>query len=246
MEKLLTNEEKKYLRRVTNYLRSLGLRSGELEFEMDTYDSGIDYDSINWDYITYFSNNWTAEIPSGLVPILQKIIKYSSDERLFGETAPDADEMIWQKFEITINCDSKDISLIHYWSWYDKEDGNSTSWDDDEGVEIFDEWEKDGVLETIEVPSDGVLTLKYNGGGDSGYIEDLFDENGQSVPNLIENWCYRQLETNYGGWEINEGSDGKFIFDFNRKEITLDHAYNVEESASDTLWEESFGVNDDE
>ena len=92
----------------------------------------------------------------------------------------------------------------------------------------------------IEVPRGGILTLSYNGGGDSGYIESSFDETGDAVPSEIEDWCYAQLESNYGGWEINEGSDGRFIFNFNDSTIVLDHTYNTEETSEDTIYEESF------
>jgi hypothetical protein len=114
------------------------------------------------------------------------------------------------------------------------------SWDDEEGKGIFDGWEKDGVLEDLEIPEDGILTIPYNGGGDSGYLESSFNETNESVPVTIEDWCYRQLGDNFGGWEINEGSDGNFTFDFNNKTINLVHTYNVESDDNDTYYEESF------
>jgi len=98
-------------------------------------------------------------------------------------------------------------------------------------------------LRLIEVPSDGILKLEYNGGGDSGFVENHFNPGTDSVPSGIEDWCYQQLENNFGGWEINEGSDGAFIFDFNTSTVTLDHTYNTEEQQIDTLYEESFNSN---
>ena len=106
-------------------------------------------------------------------------------------------------------------------------------------MEQFDNWRNDE-LATIDIPETGILTLKYNGSGDSGYIENSFDENGDDVPAGIEDWCYRALENNFGGWEINEGSDGEFIFDFNNSMVTLNHIMNTEETETDTLYEESF------
>ena len=245
MKKLLTPQDKEYLRRVCNYLGSLGMSMGEIEFELEHYEDGLNYESIDWNHITHFENNYRADIPSGLIPILQKIMKYQSDEELFSEEAPDSDTISWQKFEISINCENKDISLYHYWSWYDRGDGSGVEWSGEEGREILEEWEKDGVLSELEIPDDGVLTLKYNGSGDSGYIESSFEENGDSVPSAIEDWCYNQLESHFGGWEINEGSDGEFIFDFNKMTIDLNHTYNTEENSSDTLWEEGFGMKED-
>lgn len=240
MTKLLTPEEKQYLRRTCNYLGSLGMSLGEIEFEMDTYDSDINYENINWDYITHFSNNYRADIPSGLIPILQKIIKYASDEGLYSSEVADVDNLTWQKFELSINCENKEVELSHYWSWYDRGDGSSVGWEGQDGKEIYEQWEEDGVLSELEIPNDGVLTLRYNGSGDSGYIESSFEETGDAVPSAIEDWCYTQLESNYGGWEINEGSDGEFAFNFHTMEIRLHHTYNTEENSVDTLWEEEF------
>jgi len=244
MKKLLTPEDKQYLRRVCNYLGSLGMDAGEIEFEMDEYGDSLDYSNIHWNHITHFSNNYRADIPSGLIPILQKIAKYASDEQMYSSETPDVDSMSWQKFEISINCDNQDISFNHYWSWYDRGDGSGVEWSGEEGQEILEEWEKDGVLDDLEIPQDGQLILRYNGSGDSGYIESSF-EDGNSVPSTIEDWCYNQLESHFGGWEINEGSDGEFIFDFNKMTIDLNHTMNIEENSSDTLWEEGFGMKED-
>jgi hypothetical protein len=244
MKKLLTPEDKQYLRRVCNYLGSLGMDAGEIEFEMDEYGDSLDYSNIHWNHITHFSNNYRADIPSGLIPILQKIAKYASDEQMYSSETPDVDSMSWQKFEISINCGNQDISFNHYWSWYDRGDGSGVEWSGEEGQEILEEWEKDGVLDDLEIPQDGQLILRYNGSGDSGYIESSF-EDGNSVPSTIEDWCYNQLESHFGGWEINEGSDGEFIFDFNKMTIDLNHTMNIEENSSDTLWEEGFGMKED-
>jgi hypothetical protein len=56
----------------------------------------------------------------------------------------------------------------------------------------------------------------------------------------IEEWCYKELEENFGGWEINEGSQGEFQFDFNEKTVTLSHTYNTLVDESNTIWEEEF------
>lgn len=240
MEKLLTLEEKKYLKRVCNYLGSMGMERGEIEFEMDESEDMLEYESIRWNKVTTFSNNYRVDIPSGLTPILKKIMKHASDDQLFSSEAEQEEDLIFQKFEIEINRENKEITLYHYFSWYSRGDGSSVSWEDEEGEEIFDEWNKKG-LTLLEIPEGRILTIKYNGGGDSGFIESSFLETGESVPKYIEDWCYNQLESNFGGWEINEGSDGDFVFDFNNQTIELNHTFNTEENSSDTLWEEEFG-----
>ncbi len=232
-QNILTPEEKKYLGKVSRYLSSLGMKYGEINFEMDTDDEEISYDPNN--FPTHFDNNYTAEIPDGLVPILKKIIDYVDDSDLYSDLPNDGD-INYQRFEITINGEGfkKEISLTHLYSYESEGDSQGVEYDD-----VIEEWEEKGVFEDIEIPEDNYMTLKYNGGGDSGYIESEFD-NGQPVPTEIEDWCYKQLEENFGGWEINEGSQGQFQFDFNEKTVILQHTYNIMVDESNTIWEEEF------
>ena len=235
MKGILTPEEKQYLKRVANYLSSMGMRDGNIEVDIDNGWT-FNYDDINWNYVNTFSNNYSADIPSGLIPILQKIMKYCDDQGLIKEHDEDTN---YQRLEYDIDVDAKVITFSHFWSYYDRGDGSSIEFDDEEDIERFTEWEKEYFSDT-EIPEDGILTVTYNGSGDSGYMEGSFEENSSQVPAGIEDWCYEKLSDNFSGWEINEGSDGNFIFDFNNKIVTLNHTENFEENASDTYFEESF------
>ena len=230
-EKILTPEEKKYLGKVSRYLSSLGMKYGEINFEMDTDDEEISYNPN--DFPTHFDNNYTAEIPDGLVPILKKIIDYVDDSDLYSNLPNDGD-IDYQRFEITIDGVKREISLTHIYSYFTEGDSMGVEYDD-----MIEEWEEKGVLNMVEIPEDGYLNLKYNGGSDSGYIESDFD-NGEPAPGAVEEWCYQQLEDNFGGWEINEGSQGEFQFDFNEKTVILSHTYNTMLDSSNTIWEEEF------
>ena len=237
MKGILTPEEKQYLRRISNYLGSMGMQDGNIEIEMDNQEE-FDYDNVSWDYVTHFTNNYNADIPSGLIPILQKIMKYCDDNNLIKE--PDYDDMNYQRLEYDIDIDSKKINFTRLWSFYTRGDGSSLTWEDESGKELFGNWEEAGVLEDLTIPDDGILTVQYNGSGDSGYLESSFNETGDGVPAAMEDWCYRELSDNYSGWEINEGSDGSFIFNFHDMTIELIHTENIEDNASDTYYEESF------
>ena len=230
-QNILTPEEKKYLGKVSRYLASLGMTYGDIQFEMEPDDEEISYRE-NY-FPTHFENNYTAEIPDGLVPILKKIISYVDDDELYSELPYDG-HIDYQRFEITIDSVKKEISLTHMYSYQTEGGSQGVEYDD-----MIEEWEEKGVFDDTEIPEDNYLVLKYNGGGDSGYIESDF-ENGETSPDEVEEWCYQQLEENFGGWEINEGSQGEFQFDFNEKTVILSHAYNIEESRSNTLWEEEF------
>ena len=234
---LLTPEDKQYLRRVCRYLASLGMQDGSMEMDVDSYGD-FDFSEIDWAQETHFANNYSAEIPDGLIPIFKKIADYIQEINLY--QVPDNDDINYERVDFDIDCQKSEVSVNHWYSFYERGDGNTVTWDDEEGKEIFEEWEKDGVLDDLEIPNDGILTLKYNGSGDSGYIESSFEEIGDQVPSTIEDWCYNQLERHFGGWEINEGSDGEFLFNFHDMTIELNHTYNVEENAHNTIYEESF------
>jgi hypothetical protein len=235
MKGILTPEEKQYLRRVSNYLGSMGMRDGTIEIEIEN-DLTVDYDDVDWNYITHFNNNYNSDIPSGLIPILQKIMKYCFEKGLIKEHD---DYINYQRLEYDIDIDDKVIRFSHLWYYYDKGEGSYKEYDSEEDIGRFDSW-VELYFSDVEIPNDGVLTISYNGSGDSGYIEDSFKENGNRVPAGIEDWCYGELSRNYGGWEIEEGSDGNFVFDFNTKIVTLNHTENVEKNESDTYFKQSF------
>ena len=230
-QNILTPEEKKYLGRVSRYLASMGMNYGEINFEMEQDDEEISYSEYG--FPTHFDNNYYAEIPDGLIPILKKIIDYVDDDGLYSNL-PDGSDIDYQRFEITISGVKKEIALTHIYSYYSEGDSTGIEYDD-----MIEEWEEKGVFDDTSIPEDGRLILRYNGGGDSGYIESDF-ENGEPSPGAVEEWCYQQLEENFGGWEINEGSQGEFQFDFNEKTVILSHTYNIIEDRSNTLWEEKF------
>jgi hypothetical protein len=234
---LLTLEDKQYLRRVCRYLGSLGMRDGSIEMDIDS-GWNFDFDEINWEDQTHFANNYSAEVPDGLIPIYKKIADYIQENNLY--KSPQYDDINYERIDFDIDCQKSEISVNHWYTYYQRGDSNSVTWDAEDDKEIFEEWEKEGVLEDLDIPNDGILTIKYNGSGDSGYIENSFEEIGDQVPAAIEDWCYNQLERNFGGWEINEGSDGEFIFNFHDMTIELNHTYNVEENTTDTIYEESF------
>ena len=232
----LSPEDKKYLRGLSNYLNSMGIVDGSIEIDLESGYSNIQ--DIIWDNITHFSNNYRAEIPDGLIVILKKIMNYVDENNLFRDHG--MSDINYERLDFDIDTERREISVNHWWSYYDTGEENSVEWDDEEGKDLFEGWEKDGVFEDLEVPDNGILILSYNGSGDSGFVESNFDENFESVPSAIEDWCYTQLENNFGGWEINEGSNGEFIFNFKEMTIELKHTYNTEENEHDTIYEENF------
>jgi hypothetical protein len=204
MAEILTLEEKKYLNRTCNYLASMGMTEGTINIELDSDQYDLSHEDIDWKYIQHFENNYRADLPEGLVPILKKVMNYVIDEGVY--ESPDIDAMSYQSIGIEIDCERKELTVTHDYSYYSRDDGHSIGYDSDEDKARFDKWMEED-MQDVEVPSDGILTLSYN-----------------------------------GGWEINEGSDGRFIFNFNNSTVDLDHTFNTEEHGANTLFEENFSI----
>lgn len=236
MEKLLTPEDKKVLNLISNYIRSNGLREGQIEIDMDYGD--LDIERIK--NVTIFSNSYNVEIPEELIEICYKILKHIDENQGLDV---DVDDLNYERLDIELDTLEKSITVSHFISYYEQSDSDYTEWseedykdlDENPITKMFNELENEPDI----TPVDGHLQLRYNGSGDSGYLEDFF-ESGGSVPASVSDWCYEQLESLHGGWEINEGSQGYFIFDLNNKTVELNHTMNVEESESKTLYEEKF------
>lgn len=90
-------------------------------------------------------------------------------------------------------------------------------------------------IEKMKKDYGSFLTLEYDGSGDSGYISDYGQTNHGSVKTNqdIEYIAYEILEQYHAGWEINEGSSGHMIFDFEKQEFKIAHYQNIEEEVED-------------
>jgi hypothetical protein len=57
------------------------------QIKSELYTNGNEYTLIP------FPNNYNADLPSGLIPILKKIIKFASDEGLYSSEAADIEDI---------------------------------------------------------------------------------------------------------------------------------------------------------
>jgi hypothetical protein len=226
MKPILTPEDKKYLKFFVKYLQSYGEKTGTFRFE--------DFDS-NYDLEDRVANqpqleeNYYLEIPSTIVPIIDKIVNYCKNH------LPYVKEDI-SSTELQIEIDNEgSIGAQYCWRFYTVDDQYESFDADDESLgKLFDELDEEDLS--------GKIFVTFDGNGDSGSIEQAEDESGNSVSigAAMEDWCYNTLESNYGGWEINEGSTGKFIFDIESRTCELEFGWNNENTECDTIYEEKF------
>ena len=238
MEKILTPEDKQVLQIISKYLRANGLKEGSIEVDMDY--GQFDPESVeNYDV---FSNSYNVEIPKEFIEIVKKVLVHLEENGAI-ET-PDVDDINYERVSISLDAITRQLSIEHYYSYYEPSEEDVTSWSEKD----YEDEEENTITQLFSSikeenpdikPKNGILTVRYNGSGDSGYMEDYFDEGG-SVPSNIEDWCYDQLGNLHAGWEINEGSDGRFVFDIKNGLVELFHTFNNEESQTNTVYEEKF------
>jgi hypothetical protein len=124
------------------------------------------------------------------------------------------------RVDIDFNVESNKITINGYERVYGTDEQFKEYELDDYRIEIFKEYIKRGVSEVI---------CTYEGGGDSGYINDYMGIDGESerIDASIQDVCYTELN-NFDGWEINQGSQGNIVFNLKDKTVTINHQWNVE------------------
>ena len=115
MQGILSPEDKKYLRFLTRYFRSVGMRDGEISIEMDYDDDLPDPDKLDWSYISHFSNNYSVEIPIELRQIIKKILAYLKKNAHLNN---DYDSISYQALDITIDSDEQEIRCQGFALWH--------------------------------------------------------------------------------------------------------------------------------
>jgi hypothetical protein len=230
----ISEEDKVVLRKVAKYLKSYNMRQGVIQIENDYYRDPEDLIRN----LSNFSNNWSVEIPDFFRPYLSEIIEKSLKnlERF------DMDNISYDHIDLEISSDSNTLWITRYYGYEEPGDSNGLTWGDDtEDTELVTRLLNEIKESGAEPDDDGILQLDFNGSGDSGYLEGEFSSGSGRVPAHIEDWCYEVLENNFGGWEINEGSQGYFIFNVKNRIIELEITMNQMVEESDEILSVNFG-----
>jgi hypothetical protein len=221
MKELLNNPETIKNFKLLHYiLLSNGLTRISNDFYVD-YDGNVDYHFSPW------TNKGGAYdiIPNKLFDFLDNFFDSIKDEVLDSLEASD-------ESRATVSCEystrdktftiDESIQTMGYESY-----NQEFEIDEKELLEDMVQWKEEGKLK---------ISVDFNGGGDSGYIDEVgLINDGNDKYDLSAVWetkLYDILEKNHGGWEINEGSEGTFIIDNENQSIELDFRMNVEESST--------------
>lgn len=213
MEKLkLTDEQKKTLKLFSYYCMTYG--GEEVDNDVFVQYGDIEWAEYYWHIIKPHSNS-RIEGYDRINDLRDTLI----DEYNLLYVADDSD--YYTKIQFHIDCKER-ILTIKAWQEVMSSENKSITRNikDYESLNEF----------VDKMKSDGYEggQIDFEGSGDSGYVNNLIFLDGDvplDVPPYIEDFCYEML-SEFPGWEINEGSQGHFNFDFNSGEVELHYEQN--------------------
>lgn len=207
----LTESEKKGLRRFSLLLESLSDKPWQLSL---WFDDGLLSDTLHHNkYFLSSSTSEQIEIDLFMEALLDNFLREIEKEDLINHYCYDDYCKGYVVFEI--NPKDKTFNIILDYEIETSENHKSTYGFEefidlnDEELEIIEPFIKRGESQTVE----------FNGGGDSGYIEDEDIYNRIKIPEFISDMMYEILNTDYRGWEIDSGSSGIFEIDYTNHKI---------------------------
>ena len=178
-------------------------------------------------------------IENFFISVLQKIINIDSLwDYIDDEKADDVTEHGWLFISIYPKTNELEISMSYdVYTSQDRDYEESISdilqnyKPSSEVQPEIDDWYKKGAI----------FLATYEGGGDSGYIDDDVTSNiGENqIPGIIEDLCYKMINTYERGYELEEGGRGQIEIDFISDKITMSH---VEYSRAE-IYEEMATIN---
>jgi hypothetical protein len=185
----------------------------------------------------YVGRNWFDEsrlnntLLDEFYGYIDKITDYYDENGEELDFDVDYDEVSYEEYSLAFDFKEKEFTFDHSYSYY--------STDYQQSEREFDNLNDQTKEEIDEFCSANVyLKVSFQGSGDSGFIEDNGynqDEEQFPIPGGLEDTLYNMLSA-YGGWEINEGSQGDFTVSCMEKLITLEYGQNYEEIKSNEVY----------
>ena len=198
--------------------------------QFDTPEASVSFDmeyrGISWWNEKVWINilRKDVNIPSNFLPLFDMIIEKYGDEIWNGSMNEEQDD--YYSASISFKVDQRLMIITSVIT----ENGEEPASDDynlnnNEDVNTF-----------LDEKNIERITIKYQGGGDDGYIENTgVDDKGNeySLSAGMEDVVYSYLEQSFGGWENNEGAYGKITV--TKEEIQIDHIWNTREDVDSDL-----------
>ena len=226
INEIINNEElRKLLTIIHLVLKSRG--QGGKMFTVRYYgypDDSAQFDGYYSDkgHLGYSSNIIPKSIDGTLREFMDNIVDIC-DDYVGSDSDIDWDEVQRFDFDLIFDFVKKEFNVVFGWEVLETEySTHEYDLSEDEQFNI--------TIDELGLNNASELKVDFNGGGDSGYIDNDMSVDGEreQISASIEDRCYKALE-NFGGWEINEGSQGNIVFNLEDKTITVNHEWNTEE-----------------
>lgn len=222
MRPQVTEEQLKSLKLFAVYLNSYGAETASKEYYID----GCDVDWTN-DYFESPDTSISLQTYDKIDEVLTEIIETNE---LIERATTDCD--LRGQLTIEIDCVNR-IFMATAMQWEYSSNGSSDSKTLEEISQEFTVDMYNEVLRVFEqIGEDGEGLAKFQGGGDSGALDDYMEINGsdEKISPLLENMLYQWLEETGIDWYNNEGGQGSFLFNPKNSEIILEIEVNYEEA----------------
>jgi len=210
------------------------LAYGEEFGYMTTYIDSYGENNIAYEVFKAGSDNYNnrkiIKIPQSISDFFEDICGELPD--IYGEY--DYDNSDGYTISFIVDAENKKLR-VNFTEYYKEESPEGAQYSYDEILERFPQFDEliDGIKHIGKV-----VVITYDGGGDSGWIDQTYSSQDDDISetltgNLYENFeeiLYSMLSSNFGSWGDNEGSRGKIIIDTQKKEIYFDHINYYQES----------------
>ena len=202
---------KKYFEALLVYMRNLGV--DRMWTEMTMSGSYVDH----WDQEFQATKNGDYKkiiVPKQFIKLFDTLVEN------YGEEIWDGSQNEWGSdyYRVDINVFLSERKII-ITSDIEEQKADTSS-------DEYDVIDNPSVQSFLDRNNIDYLEVTYSGGGDDGFIEDDgYDDNGNRyrLSDDLEEFLYTKLNGNFGGWEINEGSAGKFIIQ--RETVEIEHEW---------------------
>ena len=202
---------KKYFEALLVYMRNLGVDRVWTEMTMD--GSHMDH----WDEEIQATKNGDYKkigLPKQFIKLFDTLVEK------YGQEIWDGSQNEWDSeyYRVDINVSLSERKII-----ITSDIEEQTSEGSSHEYDVIEVPSVQSFLDENEIDD---FEVSYSGGGDDGYIEDDgYDDEGNQyrLSDDLENYLYSKLNNSFGGWEINEGSSGKFII--NRQTMEIEHEW---------------------
>jgi hypothetical protein len=198
--------------------------------QFNTDEASVDFSmeitSIEWwnEKVWINSLKKDVRIPSNFLPLFDMIIEKYGHKIWYGSQSESEEE--YYRLFIKFKVESKIMIITSEIT----ENGEESAGD---SYELNGNEEVNSFLDEHNLES---ITVKYEGGGDDGHIEDKGEGNNGVEYDLsagMEDVVYTYLERSFGGWENNEGATG--VITVTKQEIEIEHIWNTREQVDSDL-----------